>query len=414
MDERMTLDYRPDDEDDRLGRAIENYFTAAESGPLDPQQWLSGQPAELRALLGEFVDGQLLLAQLRPNQPGIVPPTLPDFQRYTEIELIGKGGMGAVYRAMDGWLGRRVAIKVIHNHIATHVEHGERFRREARLMARLQHRNILPIYDFGTMPGIPPRSYFTMRLIEGDSADPLRGRTLKAAIDAQRANPTPEGFQAFLLAFIGICDAIAHAHAFDIMHRDLKPSNILMESDRDVLVVDWGLGKLLAKNPNGRPSTQGGTPEYLAPEHAQGIEVGTPTDVFGLGGILTAILTHHPVFMADTLAGTVTMAARGDTAWAIARLRSSRRPAELIALAERCIDTDPAARPTATEVGAAVVHYLASLEERAGRAELEAVRAAERIAREQSRRRLQGSAALAALAALLALAAVWIFVRWVW
>src|SRR5215469_5781504 len=148
--------------------------------------------------------------------------------RYRLRELIARGGMGAVYAAEDGKLSRRIALKVLDAPDAN-AELTSRLMREARILAQLEHPGIVPVHDVGALPD--GRVYYTMKFVQG-----LRLDKYIVQLDslAQR-----------LRLFLRVCDAVAFAHARGVLHRDLKPANIMVGSFGEVLVMDWGLAKIL-------------------------------------------------------------------------------------------------------------------------------------------------------------------------
>ena len=191
----------------------------------------------------------------------------PDFEgtRYRLVKELGRGGMGVVYLAEDSLLERKVAIKVFHLDDASE-DLAERMRHEARTLARLEHPNIVPVYDFGELAG--GRLYYSMKYVEGSRLDEQRGETLPRK----------------LRLFESICEAVAYAHARGVVHRDLKPANIMIGAFGEVLVMDWGLAQLQAEAGAGRVV---GTPEFMAPEQARGdVQVDARADIFSLGRIL--------------------------------------------------------------------------------------------------------------------------------
>ena len=225
--------------------------------------------------------------------------------------LIALGGMGKVYRATQHALEREVAVKVMTS-LAQSPETAERFRREALILGRLAHPNIVPVYDVGMDDEGQP--FYTMKLV--------KGRTLQAILtdlstgDAGALQQHP--MVSLLTVFRKICDALAFAHSQGVLHRDLKPENIMVGEFGEVLVMDWGLAKII-KEEEGKmkedpppprdsvssfilhPSSfsgtlQGsviGTPQYMSPEQAMGLvdELDERSDIFSLGGIFYAILT---------------------------------------------------------------------------------------------------------------------------
>jgi eukaryotic-like serine/threonine-protein kinase len=194
--------------------------------------------------------------------------------RYALIDEIGRGGMGAVYRARDEVLGRDVAVKVI-DRDDSHGAFAVRLRQEAQVLARLEHPGIIPVHDAGTLPD--GRAFYVMKLVRGASlADHL------AALDRLDAR---------LRVFERICEAVAFAHAAGIVHRDLKPANVMVGSFGEVLVLDWGLAKAVADE---EPAAVAGTPGFMAPEQARGETVDARADVYALGALLVTMLTAQP------------------------------------------------------------------------------------------------------------------------
>ncbi|HLN00571.1 MAG TPA: serine/threonine-protein kinase [Bryobacteraceae bacterium] len=212
----------------------------------------------------------------------------PDFvgTRYEVIAEIGRGGMGTVYAALDGKLGRRVALKVL-NILDSGGQAAARMAEEARILARLEHPGIVPVHDFGELPD--GRVYYAMKLVDGARLDCY----------AQAGPPVGERLRVFLR----ICETVAFAHSQGVIHRDLKPQNIMVGPFGEVLVLDWGVAKItgmarefLPANAAGRddtaPGTAVGTPGYTAPEQASGTsdQVDARSDVYSLGRTLAALL----------------------------------------------------------------------------------------------------------------------------
>lgn len=222
--------------------------------------------------------------------------------RYETIELAGQGGLGRVWKSRDRLLDRWVAIKEILPQNRERADIVRRFEREARITARLQHPNIVPVYD---VQGTGSDLAYAMRLISG--------RTLLDAIrEFHQSGKGPEEkkieFRNLLATFRDVCDAVEYAHAQGVSHRDLKPANVALGEFNEVILLDWGLAKQrgddsapermpgdasLTENIDAtQPGLVSGTLAYLAPEQARGAtDVGSPADVFGLGGILFSILT---------------------------------------------------------------------------------------------------------------------------
>lgn len=209
--------------------------------------------------------------------------------RYRIESLIGSGGMGSVYRGTQLNLDRPVAIKIITNGLSDPVAL-DRFKREALVVARLRHPNIVSVYDYGVSPGIG--AYIVMEYLPGTPLN--REIELNSPLAVERA--------AGLMA--QICAAVAEAHASGVIHRDVKPQNILLEEARDgirVKVLDFGIAKLWSE-PGvhavtlTRTGTFLGTPVYMAPELWEGEEAGTASDIYALGCVLYEMLTGKPPF----------------------------------------------------------------------------------------------------------------------
>jgi serine/threonine protein kinase/WD40 repeat protein len=222
---------------------------------------------------------------------------------YTLVKEIARGGMGQIYFGEDPQLERQVAVKV-----SSISEGGEdpRFSKEAKVLALLAHPNIVPIYNIGV--DAQSRPFYSMKLV--------KGRTLQAVLNALKDGKTEETKEytqaALLTIFRKVCDAMAFAHAKGILHRDLKPENIMVGEYGEVLVMDWGLAKILGERDAVgavKPAATDtgdygmtlegevmGTPQYMSPEQAEGMvaELDTRSDVYSLGGILYAILTLRP------------------------------------------------------------------------------------------------------------------------
>jgi eukaryotic-like serine/threonine-protein kinase len=199
---------------------------------------------------------------------------LKQIGRFRVGAVLGSGNQGTVYLCHDPQLERRVAIKLLDKSLPD-----TRFGDEARTMSRLQHPNIVSIYEAGEHQGTP---YLVFEYVEGDLlSEKIRGKPLETA--------------AALQIFQGLLEGVAEAHKAGIVHRDLKPANIIISRDRAAKIMDFGIARLLAEG-RGPDRQLIGTPRYLAPEYIRSGEVGPQADVFALGLILDEMLTGMPVF----------------------------------------------------------------------------------------------------------------------
>jgi WD40 repeat protein len=209
------------------------------------------------------------------------------FGNYELLEEVGHGGMGIIYRARELTLNRVVALKLMLAGHFANAREVKRFRSEAEAAARLEHPNIVPIYEFGELEGRP---FLSMRFVEGKNlADQLGGRPM---------NPRPAALLVRTLA-----RAIHYAHQRGILHRDLKPANILLDAEGEPHVTDFGLAKCLDSNDGLTLSgAMLGSPNYMSPEQAAGHpeRLTTAADIYSLGAILYELLAGRPPFCAAT------------------------------------------------------------------------------------------------------------------
>ena len=222
-------------------------------------------------------------------------------ETYEITELLGQGGMGAVWAAKHLRLpGKRVAIKVLHGLAASDRESYARFRREAEIASRIGHPNIVTVHDFNVLPSGTP--YLVLEYLEGED---LAHRLVRGKI------PLP----AALAIARQIGSALHAAHKADVVHRDLKPGNVFLvpteiggELVDQVKVLDFGISKIRgSQTVQTQDSVLLGTPQYMAPEQALGknTEIDARTDVFALGAIVYEMLSGRPAFLGDTLAEVV-------------------------------------------------------------------------------------------------------------
>jgi len=242
----------------------------------------------------------------------LVPPaTHHDMLRYTLTRLHAEGGLGKIWVAHDSDLNRDVALKEIKPTTSLSPESWRRFLKEAQITGQLEHPNIVPVYELARRKE-DDQPFYTMRLV--------RGQTLRDAIASfhrRRAGQPAERLELqrqLLEPYIKVCQAVGYAHSRGVIHRDLKPENVVLGGHGEVVVLDWGLAKVVGQADEGAQesqepsvsvsaeagfvSTQGqlGTPAYMAPEQVEARhgQIDTRTDVYGLGAILFEVLTGSP------------------------------------------------------------------------------------------------------------------------
>lgn len=214
--------------------------------------------------------------------------------RYRVVQKIGEGATSEIYLAEHLHIGRNEAIKVLRAEVAGDPQFVSRFRREARAINRVQHSNIIGIYDFGQLPD--GRLYLAMEYGVGRTVDHLL-----------RDGGRPP-LQLSLQILHQLCSAVAHAHAHHVIHRDLKPANMMLVEHRghkDVLkVLDFGLAKILSSDPSDDLTRQGqifGTAMYMSPEQATGMPTDPRTDIYSIGCIAYELLTGRPPFYGNRI-----------------------------------------------------------------------------------------------------------------
>jgi hypothetical protein len=284
--------------------------------------------------------------------------TYRDIPEYELIDVIGRGGMGEVMLARDRRIGRDVALKRLRAEQPT-PDLVERFLREAKIQARLDHPSIAPVHELGyDSEGLP---YFTMKRVGGTTL----GELLDRGVDKP---------QRLLRALVDVCHAMELAHSRGYVHRDLKPQNIMLGDYGEVYVLDWGVARVLmggdGRAPTDRQSIDDvitidgvtkagallGTPGYMAPEQVRGEPALPAADVYAIGSMLFEILAGEPLHVPGhtALLSTINNVDRFP-----AKRRPDRRIApELDELCASALATDPAERPTAHALAEAIQGYL--------------------------------------------------------
>ncbi len=275
-----------------------------------------------------------LLAELRLESPEPItgpqatvpyPPELrflSDWPRYRLERQLGAGGMGTVFLAWDPSLSRRVALKFLHRN---EPQQTERFLREARSQARVEHPNICKVHEVGEVDGRP---YIAMQLIEGKNLSELRGEL---------------SVEEMVRLLRDVARAIQAAHRSGLIHRDLKPANILVGTDdagrRQPFVVDFGLAQDQAEESLTRTGMISGTPSYLSPEQAQGIALDRRSDVYSLGIVLYELLAGQPPFVGPNPAHTLVRVLQEDAK--PLRKAAPSVPQDLETIVMKCIEKEP-------------------------------------------------------------------------
>ena len=206
--------------------------------------------------------------------------------QYEIVEELGRGGMATVYRAYHPQMERFVAVKIIHAALAQGEEGMERFKQEARLIARLEHPHLLPVYDYDPEHQPP---YIVMRYLEGG--------TLKEVIEAKQSLPLHE------VAYVmrQITSALDYAHRNGVIHRDIKPSNIMIDADGNAYLTDFGIARILGESGVTQTGFAVGTPGYMSPEQGMGVaNIDGRTDVYALGVMAYEMATGQAPYQGET------------------------------------------------------------------------------------------------------------------
>jgi hypothetical protein len=257
--------------------------------------------------------------------------------------LIGRGTMGAVYRAHDTQLGRNVALKVVQSEHLGSPRAVERFLVEARATARFSHPNIVTVFGVGEVQGRP---YVALELVEGEDL-------------AERCRRRPPSLRTCLKILGGVAEGLAEAHRHGVVHRDLKPANVMLAAGDRPLVVDFGMAKLHGDKPGEGHHTMAGagTPRYMSPEQWRELPTTEAADIWAWGVIAYELVMRRPLWES---------VADGDFIAAVCGERlapaMTQGPPELAALVARCLEKDRARRPSASDVAQTIRRIEASLD----------------------------------------------------
>lgn len=294
------------------------------------------QTLETEAGRGYVTIDHFLNVRGNPSAQGeggvVMPSTDPGTGFYNVGEIVAMGGMGAIIRATDRNLERTVAMKIMLNSANASETSIVHFIAEAKITGQLEHPNIVPLHDMGV--AADGTIYYTMKLIEGT--------TLREILQEIRAGNREMAMRypldRLLEIFQKVCDGMSYAHSRRVVHRDLKPDNIMVGAFGEVLILDWGIAKVLTGAPatdeSGGPVQEGigdmpeapagqfatmegqvkGTPNYMAPEQAEGriSAIDERTDIYAMGGILYTILTLYPPIVGTTVQEILAKVTSGD------------------------------------------------------------------------------------------------------
>jgi hypothetical protein len=280
---------------------------AAARAATPPQTPLSSSSGSLAE--GRFLPGALLAS------------------RYRIVALLGRGGMGEVYRAHDLTLGQEVALKFLPEAAARNPSALTRFYNEVRIARQVSHPNVCRVYDLGEVNGQP---YLSMEYVDGEDLGSLLRRIGRLpsdkAVDIARQ----------------LCAGLAAAHAKGVLHRDLKPANVMLDGRGHVIVTDFGLAALASEISG--DEVRNGTPAYMAPEQLAGKEVTVHSDIYSLGLVLYEVFTGRRAFEASTLAELVRLHSESSPVSPSSLVKELDPAVESVIL--RCLDAEPSNRPS--------------------------------------------------------------------
>lgn len=296
---------------------------ASASGPVDAD-------AETQHWPGSGGTQEVLTLPVPQRRAGEAGPTLPyELDDYRLLEILGRGGMGVVYLAEQKALGRRVAVKMIRSGMLASDAEVRRFTMEAKAAAALEHPNIVSVFHADYHDG---HHYFSMEYVPGiDLAKRIQQAPLEPRVAARYVRD--------------VARAIDHAHRRGVLHRDLKPANVLITSDDQVRVTDFGLAKQIDTDSSVTGSGAAiGTPNYMAPEQASGFgdQVGVPSDVYSLGALLFAALTGRAPFGGESVMQTLLQVIHQPAP--PLRSLAPQIPEDLETIVAKCLEKAPADR----------------------------------------------------------------------
>ena len=209
--------------------------------------------------------------------------------RYVVEEPLGQGGMSAVYKATDPNLKRVVAIKVIHSHLSSNPDFLQRFEEEAAAVAQLRHHGIIQVFDFNRDDDL---YYMVLEFVPGET---IQDHLKRLNASGRKLSPTKA-----IEYMAGICDAVDYAHQRGMIHRDIKPANLMLTTTGQVILMDFGIAKIVGGQRHTSTGAVVGTAMYMSPEQIKGEQVDRRTDIYSLGVTLFEMVSGRPPFQADS------------------------------------------------------------------------------------------------------------------
>lgn len=287
-----------------------------------------------------------------------------NYEKYHVRGKIAEGGMGSIHKVFDKNLNRSSVLKIILPKIQEDPALFRQFIKEAQITARLEHPNIIPVHDIGIIDG--DRLHFAMKEVHGDTLATIL-RHLKEGSEEHSQRYT---YYSLLTIFRKVCDAVAFAHSLGILHRDIKPDNIMVGGFGEVLLMDWGIAKLLSDEEiappenldaaftavsNAEATLSGvvkGSPAFMSPEQAKGLgdEIDERSDVYLLGSTLYNIATLHAPYTGSDIEETIRNAQQGNLISAALRAPDRNIPRDLIRIVEKAMSFDPNERYASVEL----------------------------------------------------------------
>ncbi len=323
----------------RLELLFAEYVERLNSGEeIDPQEVIEKHPELAADLLRELETYESLQAVSVDSSSDQPFGTLGD---YTLRRQIGRGGMGVVYDAWQGSLGRQVALKVLPPGVAADAKSSTRFLREAQIAAKLNHSQIVPVYASGIEGGTP---WYAMEFIEGETLSQVIQKIKDAEPEADTVfgkKECPSYFETLGRAFAEVADGLQHAHSKGVIHRDIKPSNLILDQESRLRILDFGLARFEGQESITISGDVVGTPLYMSPEQARQrkIEVDHRTDVYSLGATMYEMIVGRPPFKGKNHQDTLSQIIERDPVEP--RKLNQRIPRDLETIVLKCQRKDP-------------------------------------------------------------------------